>query len=354
MTLSDIARLRLHHQLLLDTKLNTAKEVVAYMGAMQAQDYAMSKWAVGIRMKKGAEKEINKALDKGEILRTHILRPTWHLVFANDIYWMLALTAPRIKASLKSRHKELGLSEALVKKSHRILEKALSNGDHVSREALVKKLQAGKIDTTENRASHLLFCAELEGILCSGAGKQTYALLEQRVPKKNLLSKEESLARLAGIYFKSRSPATLTDFTWWSGLSPADARNALEMIKTEFTRETIGEQTYWFSPAYSGKKSSTANLLLLPAFDEFLISYKDRTAAIQLLHQKRAFSSNGIFWPTLLLNGQVTGLWKRTVKNDQVLIEPDLFETKNKIPKALLKTATEAFGHFLDKSPQIL
>jgi hypothetical protein len=354
MTLPDIARLRLQNQLLLDTKLKTARDVVSYMGAIQAQDYTMSKWAVGIRMKQSTEKEVDKALDKGEILRTHVLRPTWHLVSANDIYWMLELTRPRILGSMKSRHKQLGLSEALLKKSYRILEKAVSDGDPVSRGALLKKLQAGKIDTTENRASHLLFCAELEGILCSGAGKQTYALLEQRVPKKQLFPKEESLARLAGIYFKSRGPATLADFTWWSGLSPADARKAIELVKTEFIQETIGEQTYWFKNAPAPKKNSASSLLLLPAFDEFLISYKDRTAAIQLLHQKKAFSNNGIFWPTLLVNGQVTGLWKRTVKNDQVLIEPDLFDVKNKAPNSLLKTASEAFGHFLGKSPLIL
>lgn len=355
MNLRDIAHLRLDNQLLLNTPLTTAEEVVAYMGAMQAQDYAMSKWAVGIRMKAGTEKEVDKALDKGTILRTHVLRPTWHLVSAGDIYWMLALSRPRIMASLKSRHKELGLSDTLVKKSHRILEKALSGGEHVSRETLVEKLQAGKIDTTENRASHLLFSAELEGILCSGAGKQTYALLEQRVPKKNLLPKEEALARLAGIYFNSRGPATLADFTWWSGLSPADARKALELVKKEFQQETIGEQAYWFSPPPSGiKKTSATNVQLLPAFDEFVISYKDRTAAVQLLHQKRAFSSNGIFWPTLLVNGQVTGLWKRSVKKDKVLIEPDFFEAKKQISASQLKKASNIFGHFLNKTPEII
>src|SRR6218665_471145 len=352
MNFADIALLRLQNQMLLGSKLKTPGEVIAHMGALQAQDYAMSKWGLGIRTKSATEKEVDKALDKGEILRTHVLRPTWHLVSAADIYWMLALSAPRLKASVKSRHRELGLSEALVKKSIRIFEKAVATGEHVSREVLVKKLQEARIDTTENRAAHLLFCAELDGLLCSGAGKQTYALLEQRVPKKQLLSKEESLAPLAGIYFKSRGPAPLADFTWWSGLSPADARKALELVKDEFEEATIEQQTYWFKASPVPKKSRTS-LLLLPAFDELIISYKDRTASVQLQHQKKAFSSNGIFWPTLLIHGQVAGLWKRSVKKELVLIEPDLFDAKQ-LSKAQLKKAAQPFGHFLNKTPEIV
>ena len=324
MDLIDIARLRLVNQQITESKFKTVKEIVGWMGAMQAQDFNMSKWAVGIRLPGVNEETINAAIDRGEIIRTHLLRPTWHLVSADDIYWMLKLTASQIKTFMKSRDKELGLTDAVFRKSNNIIEKALSGGNHLAREELVTELARAGIAVDDNRASHLLVRAEIDGILCSGrvkSNKQTYALLPERVKQVKTLEHDEALAELARRYFTSRGPATLQDFVWWSGLPVSESRKALAMIKPDFIDETIDNQIYWFANSFSVSGFDRDLLYLLPAFDEFLISYKDRSASLPFEDQKKAVSSNGIFYPIIVLNGQVIGTWKRTIRKDKVMVE---------------------------------
>jgi hypothetical protein len=191
--------------------------------------------------------------------------------------------------------------------------------------------------------------AELDGIICSGAGKQTYALLEERVPKPKPLAKEEALGKLAHRYFTSHGPATLPDFVWWSGLAVGDAKHALAMVHTEFISETIYSQTYWFSPSISIPTSDSAAVCLLPAFDEFIISYKNKNAALPFEHHRKAVSNNGIFWPIIVVNGQVTGTWKRTLKKEKVVIETEFFAPPNKTTRSKIKAATHSFAQFLGK-----
>jgi hypothetical protein len=251
------------------------------MGAMQAQDYAMSKWVVGCRLPESTGALIEKALDKGEIIRTHLLRPTWHLVSAKDIHWLLDLSAPQIKAAMKSRNKELEITDALFTKSNTLLEKALAKAKQLTREDLLANLEKAKIALDNNRAAHFLMQAELDGIICSGAiqdKKQTYALLSERAPKAKSIGLEEALGKLAERYFSSHCPATLKDFIWWSGLSVTDAKKALEMAKENFLSEKIGEETYWLTNHFSIPKKDKASVNMLPAFDEFIISYTDRTS----------------------------------------------------------------------------
>ncbi|HCT30673.1 MAG TPA: hypothetical protein DIW31_08030 [Bacteroidales bacterium] len=207
MTLSDISNIRLINQQVTATKFKTAKDIVGWMGAMQAQDYAMSKWAIGTRLPSSTIKMVEEAIDKGEIIRTHLLRPTWHIVSADDIYWLLELTAPKIKASLRTRHKGLGLTESIIAKCNTLIHEALVGGKYLTREELVVILQNAKIATNENRTSHIMLSAELDGIVCSGATKgkkQTYALLKERVPKPKSLTREQALEKIARRYFTSR------------------------------------------------------------------------------------------------------------------------------------------------------
>ncbi len=352
MNLQDIAQLRLVNQQIAGTTFQNVKDLVGWMGAMQAQDYAMVKWAVGVRLPHSTDQVIETAINKGEIIRTHLLRPTWHLVSAADIYWLLELTAPRIKASLKTRHRELGLSEAVMKKCRTVIEKELSGGRHLTREALIAELQNANIATDNNRASHIFSRAELDGVLCSGAvkgKKQTYALLEEWVPKTSPLPKEEALARLARRYFTSHGPAALQDFAWWSGLSAGDARQALESVQSDFVSETIDSQTYWFTNASSPPNIGQESVYLLPAFDEFIISYKDRSASLPFENHSKAVSNNGMFWPIIVVDGQVTGTWKRTIKKDTVIVELKHFNQPNKTTVDLIEKAAQQFGDFLEK-----
>ena len=217
------------------------------MGALQAQDYPMAQLAVGKRLSNVTDEKIDLALNEGKILRTHLLRPTWHIVSSKDIHWILQLTAPHIKTAVKSRHKELELNEKVLSKIYLLLEKSLRDGNHLTRNELYSIFHEAKISTENNRGAHILLSAELEGIICSGKikdGKQTFALLEERVQKPANLTRDEALEKLARIYFNSRGPATLRDFVWWSGLPVRDARKAIEMIGKDIISEEIEEETY--------------------------------------------------------------------------------------------------------------
>ncbi|GAA4314161.1 winged helix DNA-binding domain-containing protein [Compostibacter hankyongensis] len=351
MNTRDIARMRLYSQQIAETNDKRVMETVYRMGAMQAQDYAMAKWAIGLRLPGATDRTVEEAIAGGTIIRTHVLRPTWHFVAAEDIRWMLALTAPRLKASLAGRHRRLELSPTVIRKSHRILEKALSEGEHLTREALLSRLEKAKIATTDVRGSHLLLSAELEGILCSGATKDkkiTYALLAERVPETRALDRDEALAMLAERYFSSHGPATVADFSWWSGLSGTEARKGLDFVQHSFLSEKVGDDTYWFPPeVVAPAKKAKPSVYLLPAFDEYIIGYKDRKAVLPSGHQRRAISNNGIFWPVVVVNGQVTGIWKRTLKKNGVDILPEFFDPDARIDPRRLKAAKEAFVRFL-------
>lgn len=349
MTLQDIANARLHGQMIARTKLKTPEQVVKYMGAMQAQDFAMSKWAVGLRMANGTDKKVQDALDKGRIIRTHLMRPTWHLVCAEDVHWLLGLTAPQILQLSKSYWKQRSLTEDIFKKTNRLIVKALEKDNCLTRDDLKLVIEAAKIDTTDNALSHFMGRAELEMLICSGpmkGNKQTYMLLDERVPGGKKLPQDEALAELATRYFTAHSPATLQDFVWWTGLPVALAKRAISIIDGNL--KTIkAEETEYYVPAQWRKPVVKDAVHLLPAFDEYLISYKDRSAALDPKHHKKTITSNGIFWPVVVVNGKIEGLWKRTVKGDKVSITTDIFGKPDRKLKELVQAEAERVANFL-------
>jgi len=356
MTPLEITHMRLHNQQIEGSRLSTAKELIGWMGAMQAQDYAMAKWAIGQRVPGTTDSSVEAAYNAGEIIRTHLMRPTWHFVSADDIYWMLELTAPQVKRVLKSRDKQLELTETIFSKSQDMLERMLSNCLSMTREELTQEYANIHVATNENRLSHLLMRAELDGIVCSGPmrkNKLTYSLLADRAPVRTVLSRDEALATLAGRYFKSHGPATLRDFAWWSGLSVTDARRGLEMIKPTFLREIIATETYWFADTLKSLPPAASSVHLMPAYDEYLIGYTDRSAALAAVHTQKAISTNGIFQPIIVVNGQVEGVWRRTTVKYLVKIETSHFQLHD--PEILQGIEEEAtrFGIFLDKKVEI-
>ena len=356
MKLTDIVKIRLASQLISRPRFDTVKDIAGWMGAMQAQDYAMVKWAVGLRLPDGDAQIVERAISKGEIIRTHLLRPTWHLVSADDIYWMLELTAPRIRAGMKSRHRVLGLTESLLERSNETITKALE-GKQLKREELISELEKAGIPTAgDNRASHMFQVAELTGIICSGASdgnKETYALLSERVPKPTSLSREAALAAVARKYFNSHCPATLNDFIWWSGLSVREAKQALDLVKPDFVPETIDSQNYWLPNSYEVPGAGEQGVWLLPAFDEYLISYKDRSASLPFKDFNKTVSNNGVFRPVVAVNGQVKGIWKRTIKKDRVVVETELFCKLGKTTLDKIEEAAAKFGRFIGKEVEI-
>lgn len=354
MTRETLVATRLQAQLLHKPAFNTAPEVVKHFGAMQAQDYPMSLFAVGVRLPGSTHDQIEQALDDGQIIRTHVLRPTWHLAPAEDIGWMLELTGENILRQMKSMNAKLGLDAKVFTKSADIIMKAVSAGQHKMRDELTAILNEHGIRTDQYRGLHLLAYAELQGIVCSGVRKgkhHTYALMAERVLHPNRLMREEALFELALRYFTSHGPATLRDFIWWSGLLVAEAKTAVALTEKDLVHKTIdGEVYYWKEAEHA---LTDGKVMLLPYFDEYLIAYKNRRAAIDEKHMPHAFTSNGIFKPLIVSGGEVVGVWKRTEKKNHVEIEPMFLQKVSKAVERDTISAAERFGLFLGKEVSV-
>jgi len=356
MTSSEIIKLRLFNQQLAGTKFTTPQELVSWMGAIQSQDYGMAKWAIGLRLPGSNDTIIERDFNEGKILRTHVLRPTWHFVTPQDIRWMLELTAPRILSSLTHNDRHLSLDKKTLKKTNDVLAKALEGGKQLTREDIRSVLQKAKIDTSGLRFIHLLEHAELDRVICSGAkmGNQfTYALFDERASAKTM-GHDESLAELTKRFFTSRGPATIYDFAWWSGLSVTDVKKGIEMVKKNFKRESVDGKEYFFRVPSSFWNEIAQTTLLLPNYDEYVVSYKDRKEAIDKKHMAVILKErNAVFTNSILVNGRIEGTWQRTIKNNSVAVTTRFFSTLSKGKQKLVKGGANQYSKFIGKSLQI-
>jgi hypothetical protein len=353
----DIAAGRLHRQQLGGRRFTTPKDVVAWMGAMQSQELIMARWAVGARMPGATETAVEAALAAGEIIRMHLLRPTWHFVAAEDAEWMRALTAPRILSGMRYRHAQLGLTDAVIARSLRVVAAALGTAAFLTREQLADALRCARIPIEDGRLSHLLMCAELKGIACSGpvrGSQQSYALFESRVPPSAHLQKDEALSRLALRYFHSRGPATLDDFIWWSGMSVRDAKRAVEIVRPEFETVTIDARNYLFSTSGLPRRGTGSKALLLPAFDEFIIGYQDRSDALTREEHAAAVSRNGVFHPVVVLDHRVAGTWRRAVGKERAIVEIRPFRRVDDAGRDAIAKAAHRYAKFLEKPVELI
>ena len=348
----DIVRDRLHNQFLSVTDFTEPSQVVECLGAVQSQDYGGGKWALGLRMKGATDAALDQAFNKGQILRTHILRPTWHFVAPQDIRWMLALSAPRVHAVNGFMYRQQELDREIIQKSYKVLERALQGNKHLTRAELGSAFEKAGIKNAKGiHLGYFMMSAELDGILCSGTrkGKQfTYALLEERAPKVKVLRQDEALAELTRRYFATRGPATLHDFTWWSGLTMAEAREGMEAIKSQFASEEINGKTYWFDSSVSSVKEKSPTAHLLPNYDEFFVGFKDRSAIGDVAKQAGIKSDDPSFLANvIILDGQLVGGWKRTLKKNAVLIEFMLITNLTKAQEKAVEKAASQYGEFL-------
>jgi len=352
MTSLDIAHQRLHNQHISGTPFERPEDVVGWLGAVQAQDYAGAKWAVAQRAHGITDTDMDQALADGTILRTHVMRPTWHFVAPVDIRWMLSLTAPHVNALNAYSYRQLGLDDAVFAKSNAVLAKALQGGKQLTRAEVASALQEAGIATNTHNLLHIMGRAELDGIICSGAlrGKQhSYALLDERAPQAKTLMRNEALAELAKRYFTSHGPATLKDYIWWSGLAAADVRAGLEMVKSQLMHEVVDGQTYWFAASVPPAKDISQTAYLLPNYDEYIVGYKDRSAVFDTSHPKKLNPrDNVVFNHTIVIGGQIAGTWKRTFKKNTVVIEANPFTSLNKAETHALTTAAERYGTFVN------
>lgn len=347
-----IPEIRLQNQQLSTPLFRHPKELVSWMGTMQAQDYTMVKWAVGMRLKSPGIQAVEKALHQGEILRTHVMRPTWHLVAAEDIRWMLKLSAQRIKSANDSYAKGHGLeiTEQQYERSYTILGNILSGKRSLTKQEIAEHFEHSGLLADNYHMTRFMSRAEVEGIVCSGEcrGRQhTYALLDERVPPTPELTKEEALARLATAYFRSHAPATLQDFSWWSGLPLTEARQAISLIEPELMSEQWHSQTWYIHDSCRTLGKATDSLHLLPSYDEYLIGYKDRTNVLPKEDYSKAFTNNGLFFPVLLYKGHVVGNWNKASKKKEIFPELSLFRKDICLKEELLNQAKERYVWFL-------
>jgi hypothetical protein len=335
----------------------TPAALVGWMGAVQAQDSLGARWAVGLRLSGQAgddatDATIVHALAEGSILRTHVMRWTWQLVTPADLHWMLSLVTPGLVARAQRRHRELALDAGTFRRSEDALTRALAHGAQLTRGELGGALRAAGIGVDGPRLSHLLGHGELQGLICSGAlrGKQaTWALLADRAPRRGApIGRAEALAELARRYFRSRGPATVRDFAWWSGLRAAEARAGLAAIESELASERIDGATYWWLGG--SPRASTAvvgDAVLLPAFDEYLVAYTDRGAVLAAEDVRRINAGGGLLAPTVILDGQVVGTWKRTFARAGVAIAIAMFAKPSGRARARIISAAARYAAFL-------
>ena len=309
-----IAALRLWNQRLSHTGLRRPEDVVGWFGAVQAQEYGPAKWGIGLRLQDGAvDAAVERAVDAGRILRTHVMRPTWHFVAPADIRWLLALTAPRVRRIMAPYDRRLELDAPTIARGRRVMVRALRDGHFLTRGELADRLEQTGLPTVRGqRLAQMMMHAELDAVVCSGPrrGKQsTYGLVDLRAPQAREWSRDESLAELSLRFFRSHGPATARDFSWWSGLTMSDAKRGLEIIRAR--RVDADGVAYWTVGSAPHDPARDHLVRLLPIYDEYLVAYKDRRV---VPHGPPAIQSRAAgtvtFQHALVIAGQVAGTWR--------------------------------------------
>lgn len=350
---ADIVYQRLHNQRLSSSKLKRPVDVVHWLGAVQAQDFNGAKWGIAQRMSDPTNTLVDEAYNEGKILRIHVMRPTWHFVAADDIRWLLQLTASRVRIRCRPYYRRLELDDRIFKRCNKIFTRVLSGGKHLTRVALRKILiEAGVATQNSERLAHILVRAELDGVICSGPmlGRQfTYALLDERVPEMKTLDRDEALSKLTRRYFTSHGPATLQDFIWWSGLTAVDAKHGIALAARHLRKQVYDERVYW-GPRVVGTISRPRSAALLPAFDEYIVAYKDRKAIFDLNDSRLLTTPNGILGPTVIVDGKVAGSWKQTRRNGTMAIDVKPFRPFKKFETVAIAAAAERYASYQEIS----
>jgi hypothetical protein len=338
----DVGQARLAAQLLSRPRA-TAADVVAHLGAVQAQDYHACLWAVGMRMKAATVAAVEGALADGTILRTHAMRGTWQLMTPADAAWIVPLVGPHVLARAAKRHRDLGLDDATLRRASDVIARALDGGVTLGRDELRRALTAAGIDGSDVRLSHILGYAELTGVICNASGHTAgsrHTLLAHRLPKEpRRLARADAIAELARRYFTSRGPATLDDFAWWSGLPAAAARAGYESAMGSVSEVTARSRSSRRMAAY-----------LVPAFDEYLVAYRDRADVLAPGDAIRLNAGGGMLNPCVILDGKVVGQWKRTLARTAVTVAIAPFRALAPAEVAAITRAAERYAAFHERA----
>ncbi|PJZ48823.1 winged helix DNA-binding domain-containing protein [Leptospira saintgironsiae] len=351
----NISLTRLKHLHVSSSQYSSAEKVLEALGAIQGQDYAASKWAIGLRAPSLKEEDIESAFLDKKIIRSWPLRGTLHVVSAKDIYWLLDLLGPPTISKYSAHYKKIELDTKVLKKCYSILSKNLSNQNFLTRKEISSILEKSGITTNTTRLSHILQRAGLEGLVCFGPRRDkdfTYTLIEEWIPKIKRVKKqkEESLYDITKKYFDTRAPATLADFVWWSGLNLKDAKTGIESLGSKLISFQKDDQTYYASKKMDIVENNSDTLFLLPAFDEFLLAYTDRRDCMDPPPKRLLTPADDLFRPTLVINGWVSGIWQREFKKEDVILKVNPYKPLNTNFKKKLKKAAEEYASFLGKN----
>ena len=306
--------IRLLNQQLIAPQFSTPTEVVSYMGAMQAQEYRMMRWAVAMRTRKPSFKAFKKAFDEGQIIRLHLMRGTWQLVSAEDYWSMIDLFAPKAIAVTKGwmSSNRITIPDEELMRVRDILGRTAAGKRSVTKDDFVQALAEKGLKMDDHRLSYHIRMAEMAGILCSGdllPLKATYALTSDKIKSSAKMDRDEALAYFTHKYFQSRQPATLEDFLWWSGLNISDCRRGIALLGNSIHIERWKGREYYLTEECRIRGFRKGKFLLIPPYDEYLISYKSRDIVLPPEHRHRAHNNSGIFQPIIVYDGKICGNW---------------------------------------------
>jgi Winged helix DNA-binding domain len=342
--------MRLRASRLTGTPFTSPAEAVGWHLAMQAQEYGPATWSIGQRSKGLVGADIDRAVHDGSIVRTHVLRPTWHFVAAEDLRWLLALSGPRVHAWSASRYRDLGLDARTRARGERLIVEALSGGRRLTRKQLAAELDGRRFDREGQRMAYLLMHCELEGVIGSGglAGKQqTYALLDGRIPPGPSIDRDEALVRLVRRYLQSHGPATLKDMSWWSGLTMGDLRRGLGQLGGEVRGDEAGGITLW-SLSDPGRPSAPRAAHLLQTYDELVVGYTESRFAGDPDGHRAAEAWRDRTLPTgiLLIGERLAGHWRRTVGRTEIDLRVHLYDDPAPAARKAVQAEARRFERF--------
>lgn len=342
---------RLSNQHLTRPDRQKPAQVVAWLCAMQAQDFPAAKWAVGLRSPGCNSTDIEQAFNDGAILRTHVLRPTWHFVTPADIRWLLTLSAPRVHAANAYYYRQSGLDAKMFARGCAMMHRLLDDNEPMTRAELAVALRRAKVPADGLKLAYIMMHAELEGVITSGPrrGKQfTYALLDQRAPAGKALDRRDAVAELAKRYFVSHGPATIRDFVWWSGLTVKEAELGIEAVTPKLQQDAIDGRAHWRAKTRVTAASKACRAWLLPNYDEYLIAYKDRGTVVEDARAANIVARSGGAYPHhLLIDGRLAGSWTRTLRENSVVIELAPYRKLTPLQTRAVISAADCYGDFL-------
>ena len=349
MTAKEIIAFRLFNQFINSSPAKTAREAVSQLCAMQGQDYAGTKWSIGLRVPGLTDAAVDDALAAKEIIRISSLRGTIHFIAPEDVRWIGRLIQPRIVSAFASVFKSYGLDETQIRKSHDVIRKTLEGGKQLSRDELKAALEKKKIDTSGHRMNSFISRAGTDLVICCAPrrGKEfTYALLDEWLPADKKAKEEETLSTLALRYLTGHGPATVQDFSYWCGETLSAAKAAILALGKDVEKITAGGREYWMKPATTTPPPATG-MLLLPGFDEYYTGYADRSLLASEDELKKLTPPNGILQPIVVNNGKITGNWKRTVKKHALELDASPFTTFSDAQKKALIKRSKDFSRFM-------